>query len=96
MKKSLYQLFVYLTLAITLISTVFFIYEMSVATFNSWSILCLVLMLVGLILFVVNQIIYRQFKKRDESRYIQIECPHCHHMNAKNEEFCKKCGKPLH
>lgn len=97
MKKSLYQVFVYITLTLSLVSLVFFIFELATSNeMNKWAILCLVLTIVGLVLFVLNQILYRQFKIRDASRYEQVECPHCHTLNSKKELFCKNCGKNLY
>ncbi|MCR4698383.1 MAG: hypothetical protein K5762_03345 [Bacilli bacterium] len=96
MKRTIYQIFVYVTLAMSVSCFAGFIYEMSVAEMNVWAILCLVLAILGLVGFVLNQILYRQFKQRDESRYEQVECPHCHEMNSKKDVFCKKCGKNLY
>jgi len=96
MKKAIYQIFVYVTLTMFVFSLAGFIYEMSVAEMNVWSILCLVLTILGLVGFVLNQILYRQFKERDASLYEQVECPHCHEMNSKKDIFCKKCGKNLY
>lgn len=83
-------------MASTIVSLALFVYEMSVSPFNSWSIFCLILFLVSIVAFVLNQVFYRQFKVRDPSRYEQQECPHCHALNEKKAEFCKNCGKPLH
>lgn len=97
MKKSLYRFFVYFTLTSFLLCLGFFIMETALASdLNGYAILCLVLSILSLIGFVVNQILYRRFKIRDEERYAQVECPHCHTMNPKKELFCKKCGRNLH
>ncbi len=97
MKRIIYQINVYSTILITAVCFFFFIFEMKEADgFNVYAILCLCLSILGLILFVLNQIFYRQFKKRDASRYEEVECPHCHTMNPKKEIFCKKCGRNLY
>jgi uncharacterized paraquat-inducible protein A len=97
MKKWIYQLFVYLTFFLSIITLAFFVFEVaSSGDFNVYAVVCLVLFLVSIIGFVVNQIVYRRFKKRDASRYEEVECPHCHTMNPKREIFCRKCGKNLY
>lgn len=97
MKKITYQIFVYLTLLFTCVSLFFFVFTMKKNDgFSSTSIICLCLFILGIILFVTNQVVYRRFKRRDLSRYEEVECPHCHEMNPKKEIFCKKCGKNLY
>lgn len=97
MNKKLYQILVYVTLLFFALTFAFFVYETYASNgFNVYSIICLVLSIVCLICFVLNQILYRQFKKRDSSLYEEIECPHCHTMNRKKETFCRNCGKALH
>ncbi len=97
MKKSLYQIFVYVTLFLFLLTAFFFVFEMKKADgWNAYAIVSLVFMIFSIVLFVLNQVFYRLFKIRDSSRYEEIECPHCHMMNRKKELFCRNCGKSLH
>ncbi len=97
MKKSLYQIFVYVTLFLFLLTAFFFVFEMKQADgWNAYAIVSLVFMIFLIVLFVLNQVFYRLFKIRDSSRYEEIECPHCHTMNRKKELFCRNCGKSLH
>lgn len=97
MKKSLYQIFVYVTLFLFLLTAFFFVFEMKQADgWNIYAIVSLVFMIFSIVLFVLNQVFYRLFKIRDSSRYEEIECPHCHTMNRKKELFCRNCGKSLH
>ena len=96
MKRWLYQLFVYVTFAITILGGALFIYELeSSGEMNVWAIVCLVINILGIILFVLNRILYSLFKKRDPSHYEVVECPYCHAINRKGELFCHKCGKEL-
>ena len=97
MKKRTYQIFVYVTLLFTLVSLFFFVFCMKTNDgFSGLAIMCLVFFILGIVLFVLNQVIYRRWKKGDASRYEEVECPHCHTMNPKKEIFCKKCGKNLY
>ncbi len=97
MKKSLYQIFVYVTLFLFLLTAFFFVFEMKQTDgWNAYAIVSLVFMIFSIVLFVLNQVFYRLFKIRDSSRYEEIECPHCHTMNRKKELFCRNCGKSLH
>ncbi len=97
MKKSLYQIFVYLSISLFLLTTFFFVFEMKQSNgWNAYAIVSLVFLIVSIVLFVLNQVFYRVFKVRDPSRYEEIECPHCHTMNQKKELFCRHCGKSLH
>lgn len=96
MKRIVYQIFVYVFLAMFLVTSAMFIYELaSSSTFNVWAILCLVLSLTALVGFVLNQVFYRQFGEKDETRYEKKECPHCHTKNDKDAPFCKNCGKDI-
>ena len=88
MKRIVYQIFVYVFLAMFLVTSAMFIYELaSSATFNVWAILCLVLSLVALVGFVLNQVFYRQFGEKDETRYEKKECirPEPHHRILRPE-----------
>ncbi len=97
MKKRTYQIFVYVSLAFTAICLFFFVFFMKRADgFDGLGITFLILFILGIVMFVVNQIVYRRWKTRDASRYEEVECPHCHTMNPKKEIFCKKCGKNLY
>ncbi len=97
MKKSLYQIFVYISLSLFLLTTFFFVFEMKQSNgWNVYAIVSLVFLILSIVLFVLNQVFYRVFKVRDPSRYEEIECPHCHTMNQKKELFCRQCGKSLH
>lgn len=96
MKRWLYQVLVYVSIALFLVGGIFFIYEVATSgEFNSWAVVSLIVNLLGIVLFVVNRILYSLFKKRDPSKYETVECPYCHAINRKGELFCHKCGKEL-
>lgn len=95
MKRGIYQVMVYVFLIWIVVTFLCFIYEMAVADMNVYAIVCLILSILGMVFFVLNQILYRQFKIRDASRYETVICPHCHTENKKTELFCRNCGKEL-
>lgn len=65
MNKIVYQVCVYLSLALFLSGVMGMIFEAKASgTLNLWAILCLCLMLLGIIALIVTQCIYRVHKKK--------------------------------
>lgn len=94
MKKRTYQIMIYLMILLSIGGLVGMIVETKLSgNLNLWATLCLCLMILGIIGVILIQCIYRVTKKPLETLNQTKECPHCHTINDRDAEFCKKCGE---
>ena len=94
MKRTLYRVLVYVSIAVSLIGLVLMIViTAKTGDLNVWASLCLCLMIIGIISLILVQCIYRVTKKQSDKLSKTKVCPKCNTINDYDAEYCKNCGE---
>lgn len=95
MKKITYQILVYSSIAVFILSLIGFIIVLKAndGVFNAWVNVLLALSILSIFALILVQCIYRVTKKPLQTLDQTKTCPKCNAINDKDAEYCKKCGE---